>query len=57
MGRPKSKNPLIFKTVGLTAAQWEWLDLWFPSASPTSQLAELFRRAFKFWPSGPNRFK
>ena len=57
MARPKSDNPLVFRTVGLTAAQWRWLDLWLLSASPTAQLRELFDRAVKFWPSGPHRFK
>ena len=57
MARPKSANPLVFRTVGLTAAQWRWLDLWLLSASPTAQLRELFDRAVKFWPSGPHRFK
>jgi len=23
-GRPKSKNPLIFKSIGLAADNWEW---------------------------------
>ena len=57
MARPKSANPLVFRTVGLTASQWDWLDTWFPGGSPTSALSDLFLRAVKFWPSGPARFR
>jgi hypothetical protein len=57
MGRPRSKDPLIFKSIGLTASQWEWLQLWFPTGNVTDQLKALHERAVKFWPSGPNRFK
>ena len=56
-GRTKSKDPLIFKTIGLTEDQWQWLNLWFPEASPTAQFRELFDRSRRFWPSGPNKFK
>lgn len=56
-GRPKTKNPLLFKTVGLTADQWTWLELWFPGGSPTAQLQELFSRSLKFWPGGPSVFR
>ncbi len=52
-GRKRLKDPLIFHTVGLRASQWEWLDLWFPGASPTRQLQALFERSEKFWPAGP----
>lgn len=52
-GRKPSPDSLVFKTVGLTPDQWRWLELWFPSSSPTSQLQELFNRAMKFWPAGP----
>lgn len=57
MARPHSKDPLIFKTVGLTADQWRWLDLWFSDASPTAKMRELFNRSMKFWPSGPAKFR
>jgi len=56
MARPRSKNPLIFKTVGLTEDQWKWLQLW-NSTNPTLALRELLDRAFRFWPSGPFRFR
>jgi hypothetical protein len=56
-GRPKADNPLIFKSLGLTAAQWEWLGLWFPGGNPTEQIRELFERSVKFWPSGPGKFR
>lgn len=55
-GRPKSDNPLIFKSVGLTAEQWEWLDLWFLGGSPTDKLRSLLKRAVRFWPLGPSAF-
>lgn len=55
-GRPRSDNPLVFKTVGLTDAQWQWLSLW-SKASPTAALRDLFDRASKFWPAGPARFR
>lgn len=55
-GRKPSPDSLVFKTVGLTPDQWRWLELWFPSSSPTSQLQELFNRAMKFWPAGPFAF-
>ncbi len=53
VGRPKSSDPLVFVTVGLTRSQWQWLSLWLPGASPTSALRELFSRSMKFWPGGP----
>lgn len=56
-GRPRSVDPLVFVTVGLTAAQWRWLSSWFPGGSPTAQMRELFTRAMKFWPSGPHKFR
>ena len=56
VGRPKSSDPLVFKTVGLTQSQWDWLNLWLSNSSPTSQLGELFQRALKFWPAGPSVF-
>lgn len=56
-GRPKTKNPLVFRTVGLTEDQWQWLNLWLPGASPTAQLQELFGRSVKFWPGGPAVFR
>ena len=56
VGRPCVADPLIFKTVGLTAGQWQWLSLWINS-NPSVQLRELFSRAQKFWPSGPYRFR
>lgn len=55
-GRPRSSNPLIFKTVGLTREQWDWLELWFPSGNPTDRLSSLLERATKFWPLGPFKF-
>ena len=55
-GRPSSPDSLVFITVGLTPVQWQWLSLWLPGASPTSQLSMLFERALKFWPSGPAAF-
>lgn len=56
-GRKPSENPLIFKTVGLTVAQWAWLELWHPRASVTRQLSALFERSLKFWPAGPFVFR
>lgn len=56
-GRPKSQNPLVFKSVGLTAEQWSWMDLWFPGGSPTAQLQAVMERALKFWPGGPHVFR
>ena len=55
-GRKPSDDPLIFKTVGLNAAQWAWLDLWHCSNNRTSQIRELFERSLKFWPAGPALF-
>lgn len=57
MGRPRSKDPLVFKTVGFTESQWEYISLWLPSGSPTEQLRSLLERCLKFWPSGPGRFR
>ena len=56
-GRPRSLNPIIKKTVGLTAADWEWLEKWQPGASPSAQLREALSRARKFWPGGPAVFR
>jgi hypothetical protein len=56
-GRKKSPDALVFKTVGLTQAQWDWLALWLPGGSITSQFRSLLDRAMKFWPSGPTRFR
>ena len=56
-GRPASDDKLYFYTVGLTSDEWGWLSLWFPGASPTAQLRELFERSRKFWPSGPAKFR
>ncbi|CAH2032098.1 hypothetical protein [Trichlorobacter ammonificans] len=55
-GRPKSADPLIFKTVGLTQAQWDWLSLWAFTGNPSRLLSELLDRAMKFWPAGPFLF-
>lgn len=52
-GRPVSPDSLVFVTVGLTRAQWDWLKLWFPTGSNTDALRSLFDRAMRFWPSGP----
>ena len=54
--KPDSK---MFKTVGLTSAQWAWLEQWAISdvENPTECLGELVDRAMKFWPSGPNKFR
>jgi hypothetical protein len=56
-GRPSNPDSLVFKTVGLTKDQWEWLELWLPSGNPSNQLRELFERCYKFWPSGPSTFR
>ena len=56
-GRKKSPDPLIFKSVGLTSAQWDWLELWQRGASPSHLLRSLLDRAIKFWPSGPTKFR
>ena len=56
-GRPRKADSLQFRTVGLTQEQWDWLELWFPGGNPTTQLAELFERSQKFWPSGPGAFR
>lgn len=55
-GRKKSSTSKIFHTVGLTAAEWEFLGKWF-SGNKTGQLRELIERAQKFWPAGPSRFR
>ena len=57
LGRKPSCNSLVFKTVGLTQQQWDWLSLWLPGHSTTAQFRILFERCFKFWPSGPHKFK
>lgn len=57
MARPKSTNPLVTRSVCLTAEQWAWLDLWFPGGNFSFCLRELFDRAMKFWPSGPSKFR
>lgn len=57
VGRPKSGDPLIYRTVGLTADQWRWLALWHESNNPGAQLRELLERAVKFWPGGPRVFR
>jgi len=49
-----------WRSVGLTQADWDWLDLWFPGQSPGASslsLRELVERARKFWPNGPNKFR
>lgn len=56
-GRKKSDSSLQFKTVGLSADDWEWLLLWMPDGSATAQLRELVQRGKKFWPSGPSKFR
>ena len=56
-GRPPIADPLIFKTVGLTALEWEWLATWHPEGNVTNQLSELVERSRKFWPSGPTKFR
>ena len=56
-GRKPIAEPLVFKTVGLTQKQWDWLSLWLPNSSSTSQLRILFERCLKFWPSGPAFFR
>jgi hypothetical protein len=56
-GRPKTENPLVFKTIGLTVEQWDWLYLWFPTGNRTDRMKELFERAMKFWPGGPGKFR
>lgn len=56
-GRPRSSNPIIKHTVGLTAAQWEWLEKWLPGASPSEQLREALNRSMRFWPGGPHVFR
>ena len=55
-GRKKSESSKVFKSVGLTAAQWEWLDLWLPGGSPSAQMAEVVERSQKFWSAGPGKF-
>lgn len=55
--KPIGNKKLQFKTIGLTAEQWEWLEKWLPGRSPTAQARELFERARKFWPAGPNKFR
>lgn len=52
-GRPSSPDSLVFVTVGLSSAQWEWLKLWFPTGSLTDALRSLVDRAMRFWPLGP----
>lgn len=52
-GRPKSSDSLVFVTVGLTPAQWEWLSSWFPTGNRSAQFSALFERAMRFWPQGP----
>jgi hypothetical protein len=56
-GRKRSLDPLVFKTIGLTRAQWAWLDLWLPGHSATAQFRLLFIRCLQFWPGGPGRFR
>lgn len=56
-GRPCSKNPQRYKTVGITEEQWQWLERWRPGGSPSDQLRELLDRAMKFWPGGPAVFR
>lgn len=57
LGRPKSEDSLVFVTVGLTRAQWSWLQLWFPTGSITDALRGLVERAVRFWPGGPFKFR
>lgn len=59
MARPPitDGSKLVFKTIGLTAAQWEWLKLWHEHGSPTDQVREMMQRAEKFWPAGPAKFR
>lgn len=47
-GRPRSDNPLLFHSVGLTRSEWEWLANFFPSGSKTDQLSEFVRWGQKF---------
>jgi hypothetical protein len=56
-GRPRSRNALVFKTIGLTQDQWLWMELWRPGESPTAMIQELLERSMKFWPSGPAKFR
>lgn len=56
-GRPKEKDALVFKTIGLSEERWTWLAKWHPSTNPTRQITELVERSMKFWPAGPERFR
>lgn len=57
MGRKRSANPMIFKTVGLSKDDWDFLDKWFDSDNPSLKVRELLERAKRFWPAGPNAFR
>lgn len=54
VGRPRLESPLQRISVRLNSQQLEWLSLW--SESPSVSIHDLFDRAMKFWPSGPNAF-
>lgn len=56
-GRKKGEHSKVFRSVGLTPEQWEFLELWLPGGNSTSQLQELIERCQKFWPAGPNKFR
>ena len=56
-GRPASSNPMVFYTIGMTAEQWAWLELWHPGGNRTDQMKDLLYRAQKFWPAGPAKFR
>lgn len=50
LGRRPLENPLLFKCVGLTQDQWDWLASFNPGASPSVQFRELIEKSRKMWP-------
>lgn len=63
MARPKDPNKLIFRSIGLTAEQWAYVELFSIAEvtaaaplNPTTAIGELVDRLRKMCPAGPRAF-
>lgn len=53
-GRPRKSDAYVYRSVGLSPAEWEYLSTWAAAgSSPSSMLRELLERSAKMWPVGP----
>ncbi len=47
-GRPPINDPFVYVTVGLTAADWKYVQTFCPGSSPSGGLRELVDRSRRF---------